>query len=369
MKTVGKIKVNTGIKGVARIGESEFNDENLANAAQPDLPDSDHFRNNLYLLFGYNSYQLSVKSWNLNAGYRLEYAKSESFFGGQADELSLHYFNIMPDVSVRYKFNDSESLGLSFNQALQRPNISYLNPFISRLNPSLVISGNPDLKPVKTNKFNLQYSRFRKSALTASIYYSFVNNDIQQVLSNTDTIGVSKLTYANVGKKSNLGFSMSYSVGLSKTVNMNFSGNLTYLRINGMVEGKAVINKGFMTDLNAGLNYSLAKTWILDGRFSYTSPVIYLQGKTSSYPYYVFSASKTFLGNKLSASLSIVNPFKKFQDVQSTYMDQHVHQTSTVQTYYRTILIRAGYRFGQLKSKIQTNRKSISNDDAISQKH
>jgi hypothetical protein len=198
--------------------------------------------------------------------------------------------------------------------------------------------------------------------------YNYTNNDIQQILSERDTLGVSKLTYVNIGRKSNLGLTASYNISLSKVTHAYMSGTLRHVKLESFVENERVANIGWMGDFNFGLNYSPAKSVQLTGRFSYTSPDIYLLGKVNNYPYYILSGSKRLLSDRLSISASIVNPFKKFQYVKNTYSGLDFEQTMTRQVYNRSCMFTASYKIGKLKGQIKRSNKSISNSDELSVK-
>lgn len=355
-----KLKINSGIKGVLRLGDSK-------NLSSTSLSDFNDYQNNQYLFFAYNSYQIALKDWEFLGGYRLEFVRSKNQFGNSEPASLKDYAYLLPNLTANYKINNYHALNLSFNQNVQRPNISYLNPFIDRSNPNLEIAGNPDLNPVKTSRFNMQYSRFKKSTLVVSLAYAFTNNQIQQIYSVTDTSSIARLTYDNVSKIKNLSLNLSYNLSLTKKINLNVSGNGTYTRLAGMTDSSSVIVKqsGVLGEVNVGVNYNLADNFQVNGRFAYTTPAIFLQGRTTSYPILIFGGSKQLFEKRLSLGFSVMNPFTKYRYIDNIFSGTGFKQESRTQVYNRSFSIQAAYKFGKIKGSIRTNSKGIENDDTI----
>jgi hypothetical protein len=355
-----KLKINSGVKGVLRLGDSK-------NLSSNSLSDFNDYQNNQYLFFAYNSYKIALKDWELLGGYRLEFVRSKNQFGYNEPASLKDYTYLLPNLTVNYKINNYHALNLSFNQNVQRPNISYLNPFIDRSNPNLEIAGNPDLRPVKNSRFNMQYSRFKKSTVVVSLAYAFSNNQIQQIYSITDTSGIARLTYDNVSKIKNLSLNLSYNLSLSKKINLNVSGNGTYTRLAGMTDSSSVMveQSGVLGEVNVGINYNLAENFQVNGRFAYTSPAIFLQGRTTSYPIFIFGGTKQLFEKRLSLGFSVMNPFTKYRYIDNIFSVTSFRQESRTQFYNRSFSVQAAFKFGQIKGSIRTNSKGINNNDIL----
>jgi len=69
------------------------------------------------------------------------------------------YFDFLPSLNLAYTFpGDKNSLNLSYNSYLYRPNVSSLNPFIFLENENVGSSGNPDLKSHVTQNIGIIYN-------------------------------------------------------------------------------------------------------------------------------------------------------------------------------------------------------------------
>lgn len=359
-----KTKVNTGLKGVIRKGIGEFATAG-EQLQQSEGFTNELFSNNQYLLFAYNSYQFSVKRWEFLIGYRFEFARYASNFSSSANAVYNNYLNVLPSIVLNYKLSNAEGLNLSFNQAVQRPNISYLNPFVNRLNPNLEVAGNPGIRPVLTNRLNFRYTKFSKSSLILSASYLSSNNEVQQIYSLTDSIDVLRLTYGNVASKKNLAFNISYSFPILKKLNVNFSGNTLFTKLQGVVNQSELSRAGIVCDLNLGINYSVNQTTLINVRAAYTSPSIYLQGNVNNYPAILIGASKSFLNKRMTISGNIANPFTKFQRIKADFDSFEFEQRQITQIYARSFLIKASFSYGEIKTRTRERTKTISNDDML----
>ena len=94
---------------------------------------------------------------------------------------SVDYFDIVPNVAFAYQVNNTSQVRIGYNMRIQRPGISYLNPYIDNTHPQAVTQGNPNLESEKSNNFDLNFSKFgRKFSINTSLYYTYINNSIER---------------------------------------------------------------------------------------------------------------------------------------------------------------------------------------------
>ena len=72
------------------------------------------------------------------------------------------YLSFIPNFLIQKTLKNSKQIKFGYSQSISRPGISYLSPFVGNLNQNQVTIGNPNLKPVKYHKLNLEYSSFNK---------------------------------------------------------------------------------------------------------------------------------------------------------------------------------------------------------------
>ena len=364
-----KFTIEGGLKGILRNNESDFQYSSM-NAAtgefDPDPARTNKFSNGQNIWGIYNSYQYNLKDWGFKAGLRLEETIVNANFISTSSQIGQNYFSLIPSVSVNRKFKNMSSLSLGYTQRIQRPGIWSLNPFVDRSNPNFESSGNPNLRPVLANNFQINYSRFKKGSVNLGLNYSFSNNTMQRISIFDPSTNITRSTYENIGKDKSIGSNFNINYPITKKWNFNLSGNLNYVFIEGMINGTMAKNDGMRGYLYGSTGYRFDNGFRINTNFSYSTPYIMLQGKGSAYSYYGLSLNKDIIKEKLSFSASTNNPFNKYRDFINETVGGNFTQLNSSQSYFRSFGVSLNYRFGKLKESIKKNKRGINNDDVSS---
>jgi len=360
---IKKLNIEGGAKAILRNNFSDFQtgDLDTVNNTYIDNPLSDNnfnYKQDIYSI--YNTYQLNLKDWSFKGGVRVENTVVNANFVTENLPVNQNYTNVIPSVSVQRKFKGS-SINFGFTNRIQRPDISQLNPFVDSLNSKFISTGNPNLKPVLNHTFELNYSKFSKGYINLGLSYSFAGNTIQNVTKLLDT--VTYTTYQNVGSDRNLGVNISVNYPITKKLNLNINGNISYVFLRGFINGKLYSNQGIQGYTFAYMGYRFTDTWRagINGGF-YTANVL-LQGKSSNYIFSSISTSKDVLNKKVSIILNVSNPFSQYRKYTTYTRDDNFYRSSVYQNPFRSVNIGLSYRFGKLKEDIKKNKHGIENDD------
>jgi len=316
-------------------------------------------------IFGvYVGYVMKIKKVSLKSGLRAEGTINDGLYKSTENvSFTNKMFNVIPYVTLSKNMDKGQNMKFSYTQRLSRPGIWYLNPYVNDLDPLNISYGNPKLDAEISHTFDLSYGKFTpKYNFNLSANSAFTNNSIESV-STMQPNGVKTTTYENIGKNQRYGAYLFGSFKFFKqklNVNTNLGANYTLLESN---DGRGLKNEGF--NYNGSLNgrYTAWKNGTISAYGGVYSPRIMLQGKTSTYYYTSLSLSQELFKKKLSASLSISDPFRKRAKYISTYDDTTFSQTSTNYNYNRMIRIYLSYRFGNMKGEVKKARRGIKNDD------
>ena len=174
-------------------------------------------------------------------------------------------------------------------------------------------------------------------------------------------------TYGNIGHTQNTSLSlwMNWNPGNKTRLSVNASGTYTDLRCDESFLKQS--NNGFYGNLF--LNAQQTLPW--DLRFSLygggSSPYISLQGKGSSYMYYGFSLSRSFLKEKrLSVSINTSNIFHKYLSFKSETVTDTFRSCYDSKNMQQSYGLNISWRFGELKAQVKKANRSINNDDLMS---
>lgn len=362
-----KLKIDAGLKGIWRKNSSDFDYRSLNTSLgeyETDQALSNSFNNTQNVFSAYNSYQLNLKSWNINAGLRLEETLIRADFSSTATVADQNYFNVIPAVAIGKGFKNGSSINFGFSQRIRRPGINRLNPYVDRSNPNYELTGNPDLRPVLLNNFQLGYGSNKKLSLNIGLDYSFMNNLDLQVVNFNPATQITRITYANTGKSKNVGgnFNLNYPVTSSYRASLN--GNAMYLWLSGADNGQPISNNLLMYAVTLSNVLRLQHGWALNADLGVNSRnPTGLQGYTNGFFYSAFNFNKDLVKDKFSIAGGIKNPFTKYRSSVNTTFGPQFRQVYESRNYFRSFSISLNYNFGGLKDSIYKNRVGIENND------
>lgn len=355
---VKRLNIQAGLKAIIRKNSSDFY-YNSSSTIQSDL-----YTNTQNVFSAYNSYQFSLKSWNISAGIRAEQTVIKADFISSASAADQNYLNIVPSVAVEKAFKNQSNITLGFSQRIRRPGINRLNPYIDRSNPNIESTGNPDLRPVLLNDIQAGYSSNKKLALNIGLDYSFMNNLDLKVASFDPSSNITRITYANVGKAKSLGSNFNIGYPVTKWYNVSLNGNLMYLWLEGTNDGIVVNNNRWIYFLSLSNGFRLNGGWQINTALNIASRNPNgLLGTSNGMVNTAFGVNKELIQNKLSLSAGVKNPFTKFRNNENQTFGSDFKQFSTNRDYFRSFNISLNYNFGGLKQGINKSKSEIRNDD------
>lgn len=355
VQRVAKIDLEAGVKSIFRSPESNFqyhsfNDVDGHFELNPEL--SDRFQENQQIFAAYNTYQFQLKNWGFKIGIRLEQTLANQ-----------HHLFLAPVIAISKKIKNNGSLNFGFNQRIQRPGIYQLNPFVDRSNPNFESTGNPDLKPIIGNVFQLSYSIKGKAFINFGLDYNFFNSLINQVSVYDPLTDITRTSYQNTGRASLSGANFSFNYPITPRWNISSNSKCAYAIVEGLSNGSLIRTEGLMYVISGSSGYNLETGWRFQGNFSMNGGKISLQRKTNAYFNSSFSISKDLIKSKLSFSAVCGNPFQKYRNNRSEISGPDFLQITRTETYFRNYSIRLNYNFGKLKEVLKKNKRGIKNDD------
>lgn len=328
---------------------------------------TDEFKQTQNILAAYGDYKLKWKKVGAKAGVRYEHTFMDVEYARLAEKnFNADFDDVVPSVMLSYQLGPTKTLRASYNMRISRPGIWYLNPFRNTSNPTSISYGNPDLETEKSHSLGLTFSSFSaKFNVNASLNYSFVDNGIERYSFMNN--GVMESTYGNIGhtKRTRLSLWMNWNPGSKTRISVNASGMYSDYKSNE--PELKVSNSGF--NGNLFLNAQQTLPWEL--RFSLygggSTPNVSLQGKGSSYSYYGFSLSRSFLKEKrLTVSVNTSNLFHKYMKFKNETVTDTFRSWNEIKNQQRSFGLNISWRFGELKAQVKKTARSITNDDVKS---
>jgi outer membrane receptor protein involved in Fe transport len=344
----------------------------------------DNLNSNLYdynqnVVAGYSVATLTLpKGYSLIAGARVENTDIKGDPTSGINQLNLlpftqNYTTFIPSFTIQKALTTTSTLKLSYSKRIQRPSLTYLNPFVNKANFQSQTEGNPRLAPEISQTVELNYNTFiGSSIINASVYYKHTADMIENIAasikdvnpSTADSIDVTRSTYRNVGVNNSWGASIFGSVNPIKAITLRGSVNAyTYNPTPYPLYEAAFTQTGTYIQYTAFVSVSadLGKGYIAEG-FGFTnSPRRTIQGTSPTFSMYAFGAKKQIWNKKASIGVNTVTPFSKYKYFKQDISSPGFAQTSSTAFPFRSFGVTFSYNFG--KVSFTADKKKINNDD------
>ncbi|MBC8754087.1 TonB-dependent receptor [Kordia sp. YSTF-M3] len=155
----------------------------INNPTFPDFALDYNFSRNI--LAGYFNYNGTFNKWSLRAGLRTEYVKRELALN--TDNFDYDYTQVYPNVLVSNTINDANSISLSYNRRLVRPQHWQLTTIPKYFSPTSFAVRNPELQPSYINVLELSHYYQKKGfSLSTTVYYTNMNDRISHIQRPSD---------------------------------------------------------------------------------------------------------------------------------------------------------------------------------------
>ncbi|MEO6191133.1 MAG: outer membrane beta-barrel family protein, partial [Saprospiraceae bacterium] len=273
------------------------------------------------------------------------------------------YPTLVPSGLISYNVTKAITSKISYSRRIQRPSMSYLNPYVNYNDPTNISYGNPKLSPELTESFEWQngYSK-NFNNLNVTLYHKRTS-DLIDNYRFIDSLGITNSTYNNLSKSYSSGATINGGVMKLGKIILNATMNLFYQKIKSE-RFVGVKNDAFNYTLNGFCMVNITPTWSLTLFSLYNSPKLTTQGKQGTWYVYSLGARKELWKKKGAVSFGIDNPFETWMPINSSFKSSEFSYNS--RSLFEGRGIRAGieYRFGAMEfGQSNKKKKGYQNDD------
>ena len=356
-------QIETGVKYINRLNKSEATYEYMG---VPEMNNTTLFNHRYHVAAAYVSYRFSKNNWTTRAGLRYEYSRLNAEFpDGRQENYHRNLNDLVPDLSLEYKFDWAHSLKINYSTSIRRPAISYLNPAVNE-NPTSRSYGNPHLNSSRDHSIALTYMQIgTKLTFSLSPSISFSTNSITGVQYTDGDILVS--TYANTLKSRELGLSGFMQWTITPATTFIFNGNVGH----STYESKELGLKNKRWDSFFYSQITQLLPWKLRLSASvgeWSGGINGLYGYSTGSWFYNLSLQRSFLKeDRLTVRLSADNFFNssKYNTFKSYTNQGDYTGWDCTKWIARGFKISVTYRFGSIKASVKRTDKTIENDDVV----
>ena len=341
------VSLETGLKGIFRDIKSKYE------SSEQDFD----YNQNVAAAYGVMSFKLT-KSVDVKGGLRAEYTDISGVSGSSLN-FNNDYFNLFPSAIISKKMKGNSTLKLSYNRRMQRPSLSYLNPFLNRNDPNNQSQGNPNLSPEITNLVEMGYSTFIKgSMINASVFYRQTQGVIESLFVPDEKL----TTYFNIGTNKSYGANLfaSYNPLPKWTLMGNFSVN-TYNVTNEQTNASTGVYANFTGFMRSAISFKGGWNTEIFGVYNGSRKTF--QGTAGAMAFYGGAFKKEIMKKKATVGINMLNVFSRDLHIQTVNRGADFLQRTNIYYPLRSFGLNFSYKFGKVTFSQPKKKKGIENDD------
>ncbi|WP_439482368.1 TonB-dependent receptor domain-containing protein [Cyclobacterium plantarum] len=308
---------------------------------------------------GYGQLSGQKDSWDYSIGLRMEYMDRELLLQDKANTVDTTYqydfFLPYPTASFQYTLDEETRLKGAYSRRVERTTTFKMNPFPEREHSETLEQGDPTLLPEFIDLVETGLVRdFGENSLYATAYYRHVKNLVNRV--NTvynDTI-LNRI-YSNVGNGRSIGMELGLELNPSSKWKVFAGGNLYRYRIQGSFDNRPINNAAWVYSINANTSFDFSPTFSAQWSVNYLSRRITAQGEDSDFLSPNLVLKKTFMNDRLSASLQWLNMDMGLLDTNeqriSTWREDEFYTTTNYVLEVDMLLLNLSYTLNPSRNK------------------
>lgn len=333
----------------------------LNNAWENNLGQSNNFVYKENINAAYFSLAKKWNKWEAQVGLRAENTKAKGNSITSQQTFDRNYLSLFPTFFISQNINKNNSLRYAYGRRVDRPSYQQLNPFVFYMDPFAFDKGNPLLKPMFTDNFEVSYSY--KNAFSLSLNYSDTRDLIVQITEQDDVTRIVTVGRGNIGRSQNYSAGIYFPVTVAKWWSMQNNASIFYNKVDDNNLSGAVYNVSNVAyNFNISNSVRLPKDYAIEVNYWLNSPSINGQERSTVFRHALnLGVQKSLMNKKLKIRANIDDVFLTNQ-----WQGEIVHQNLDLRIKNRSSSRRASlnmsYNFGNQNVKSARNRKTATED-------
>lgn len=260
---------------------------------------------------GYGQLSGSKGKLDYTAGFRVEFMERQLDLqdkAGMVDTTYLYDFvKLYPSANFLYSVNNSLRIKGAYSKRINRITTFKMNPFPEREHSETLEQGDPRLLPEFIDLAELGIIKdFGNNSAFITTYFRNVNNLVNRVNTVSNDTILNRI-YSNVGTGRSYGLELGTELNPFQWWKIYAGGNFYKYTIDGQFAGNPISTSAWVHSINANTTFALSPTFSIQWSLNYISDRVTAQGVDSKYLSPNLSLKKTFLNDKLAATLQWLN--------------------------------------------------------------
>lgn len=303
-------------------------------------------------------YWLFLKGVSAQAGVAATYENSRGVFSDRGGA-SFNYekLNLLPRVSMNYRFNRKWSVSMGYDMRITRPDFTMLNPYVDDADSMNLRTGNPRLEPERSHNVRLGTSRIfvaGRRGIWFDLLYSHIDRAVEQVVTVDAVSGISTSTYDNVGKRNNLTAKLTlWGIVAGKWCNLSGVAAYDYVSYDSSYAGSRSNGSQHAVSTEVMLNIRLWKGARIGGSYTLRSDIGSPQNGRVTYSHWFnFDFSQTLVKNRLFLGLTLDNPFDSHRYMARSLVGENFRSLTRSERRGRIFGFSLRANFGRFRDRV-----------------
>ena len=314
----------------------------------------DDIYNTFYFQEGVNSiYTILSHTWkNLEAqaGVRGEHTHTVLRSSVEGADRTKNRFEFFPSVHLGYTFPNEHRLLASYSRRTTRPQLFYMEPYITYRDFYTAEIGNPDIRPEYINSFELNYRKsFGENTVSATAFHRYRKDKIER-LRVPYSAGVTLDSMSNVGHDYSTGIELSVSLHPVRWWNTTVNGNVYHYKVKNEQAAGGNTTSSTNYDILWNNLFNLGKYTRIQLDGSFVGPSVTTQGRTDAYWYANVAVRQQLCNRKLTATLAFRDIFRSAKYI-SDIQTADLRSLTRIKPKYPQITLTLSWTFNSFKAK------------------
>lgn len=331
------------------------------NPAKKEFYWRDDIYNTFYFQHGINSlYAIVADSYerlDFQAGLRGEHTHRVLRSSIPGKNRTFNTLDLFPSAHVGYSFRGEHRIILSYSRRITRPELFFMEPYITYRDYYSAEIGNPDIRPEYIDSYELSYRKnIGGHTLSAALFHRSRRDKIERLRVPYEA-GVTLDSMANVGHDYATGLEISGQLRLTRWWDVSLNGSVYRYQVKNQYkpDGSNETSTNYDIVWNNGFDILRNTRIQLDGNF--VGPSVTTQGRTDAFWYVNLAVRQQLLKRKVSATLSfrdLFNSARYMSDISSAGL----RSVTRIRPNFPLISLSLSYTFNNFKSKSPQSRTS-----------
>lgn len=318
-----------------------------------DIYNTFYFQRGIHSIYAIGSE--SYKQFDLQVGLRGEHTHQVLRSSVEGSNRTVNRFEVFPSVHLGYNLPNEQKLTFAYSYRTTRPQLFYMEPYITYRDYYSAEKGNPDIRPEYINSFELNYKKnIDEHVFASSLFYRSRKDKIERLRIPFEA-GVTLDSMANVGHDKALGLEVNSQLKMNRWWNMSVNGNVYYYKVENEFKtgGKNETSTNYDITLNNVFDVHKNTRIQLDGNF--VGPSVTTQGRSDSFWFVNFAIRQQLFNRQLQSTLSfrdILNTARYKSDISTANLES----ITRIRPKYPVVTLTLSYTFNNFKKKSDNGR-------------